>query len=160
MNTSAAHRRSTGKRSGGRIAWLAVLPAAATVLVFIPILVRNPSSTEAAPAGWLIAIFLAAPLTAYLASRYLGVALNIASSLLVGLPQVPLIVFLSVASVWLDVQRGHLLAGSGEESMSYGILLSVAPIAGGILLILVAAAAMLGARGRAPKKEFGRPVAG
>ncbi|MDQ0820735.1 hypothetical protein QFZ79_003107 [Arthrobacter sp. V4I6] len=152
MNTSAADRRSTRKASASRVAWLATASGAATVLVFIPIVLGNPSTTDPAPAGWLVAMLLAAPLTAYLGSRRLGIPLKIAPSFLVGLPQLPLLVLLSGASVWLDVQRGHLLAGSGEESMSYGIGTTAAFIAGIILLILVAAAAMLRTRRRATKK--------
>ncbi|MDQ0821066.1 hypothetical protein QFZ79_003439 [Arthrobacter sp. V4I6] len=153
MNTFAADHRSTRKGSASRVAWLAATSAAATVLVFIPVVLRNPSTTEAVPPGWLVAMLLAAPLTAYLASRRLGIPLKVASSLLVGLPQLPLIVVLSAISVWLDVQRGNLLAGSGEESMSYGIGTTAAFIAGIILLILVAAAAMLGARHRATRES-------
>lgn len=152
MNTSAAQRHPAGQGSASRVVWLAVLPAAATVVVFIPILLRNPSTTEAAPALWLAALLLGAPLTAYLASRRLGVRLKVASALTAGLPQLPVLVALSAASVWLDVQRGQLPAGSGEEAMSYGIGTTVASIAGVILVILVAAAALLGARRRATEK--------
>lgn len=158
--TAAAHHRSTRSGSVSRVAWPATTSAAATVLVFIPVVLRNPSTTEAAPAGWLVAMLLAAPVTAYLSSRRLGPSWGFAFSLLIGLPQLPLIVLLSAASVWLDVQRGHLLAGSGEEAMSYGIGITVAFIAGIILLILVAAAAMLGARRRAPKIDSRRSIAG
>lgn len=133
-------------RNWPRVAWLALAPTAATALVFIPMLLRNPSTTEAAPGVWLAALILAAPLAAYLTSRRLGAALNFATSLLVGLPQLPLTVLLSIAAVGLDVQRGHLLAGSGEEAMSYGIGAIVASIAGAILLVLVSVAARLGAR--------------
>lgn len=152
MNASADDQRSTRKESFGRAARLAIAPAAATALVFIPIVLRSPSTTEAVPGAWFVILLLAAPLAAYFTSRLMGIALDIASSLVVGLPQVPLIVGLSTASIWLDVQRGYLLAGSGEEAMSYGIGTIVAFIAGAILLILVAVAARLGAR-RKPAKN-------
>jgi hypothetical protein len=146
MNASADDYPSTGKRPLGRVARVALAPAAVTVLVFIPALLRDPSTTEAVPGGWLVTLFLAGPLTAYIASRLFGSALDVTSSLLVGLPQLPLILLLSTASIWLDVRRGHLLAGSGEAAMSYGIGIIVAFVAGTILVILVAAAARLGAR--------------
>lgn len=144
MNASTDDHDPT--RNGHRITWLAAAPTAATLLVFIPALLRDPSTTEAVPAVWLATLFLAAPLTAYLASRLLGVALNFSSSLLVGLPQLPLTLLLSMAITWLAVHRGHLLAGSGEDAMSYVIGGIVAFIAGTILLILVALAARIGAR--------------
>jgi hypothetical protein len=136
------------KRSGSQVAWLAGVPALATVLVFIPVMLRSPSTTQTLPALWLPALIAAAPLAAYLVSRRVGAKLSVASSLLAGLPQLPLIVLLSTASIWLDVQRGHLIAGSGEEAMSYGIGTTVAILAGIVLLILVSAAALLGGRRR------------
>lgn len=133
-------------RNWRRVLGLAVAPTAATALVFIPLLLRSPSTTEATPGLWLVALVVAAPLAAYLTSRRLGVALNFPTALLVGLPQMPVTILLSMAAVWSDVQSGHLLPGSGEEAMSYGIGSSVASVAGAILLILVAVAARLGAR--------------
>ena len=147
MNTFTADNPPR-KWSGRRVALLAAVPALATVLVFIPVMLRSPSTTQTLPALWLPALLVAAPLTAYLVSRRVGARLSVASSLLAGLPQLPLIVLLSAASIWLDVQRGHLIAGSGEEAMSYGIGTTVAILAGIVLLILVSAAALLGGRRR------------
>lgn len=144
MNTSAAGNRGLWEGSVGRVSMLAATSSAATTLLFIPILLRSPSTTEALPTLWLVAFLAAAPFTAYLLNRRLQADLGIVESLLVGLPQLPVIVLLSVAGVWLDVQRGFLLAGSGEEAMSYGIGISVAVAAGFVLLVLVAAAARLG----------------
>lgn len=161
MNASADSDHSTGKRPLGRVAKVALVPTAATALVFILALLREPSTTEAAPPGWLAALLLAGPLSAYFASRRFGGALGAASALLVGLPQLPLILLLSTASIWLDVQRGHLLPGSGEEAMSYGIGTIVAFLAGIILGFLVAAAARLGARAhRQPTRRGGGPLQG
>jgi hypothetical protein len=122
------------------------VPTAATALVFIPAFLRDPSTMAAVPGEWLATLLPAPPLTAYLASRRFGGGLHFASCLLVGLPQLPLVMLLSTAAVWLDVQRGHLLIGSGEESMSYGIGTMVSFVAGTILVLLVATAARLGAR--------------
>lgn len=144
MNTSAARNRGLWEGSVGRVPMLAAAASAATTLLFIPILLRSPSTTEALPAFWLVAFVAAPPLTAYLLNRRLHADLGVVESLLVGLPQLPVIVVLSVAGVWLDVQRGFLLAGSGEEAMSYGIGISVSAVAGAVLLVLVAVAARLG----------------
>jgi hypothetical protein len=144
MNASSDDQDPT--RNGPRVTVLAAAPTAATLLVFIPVLLGNPFATEAVQAVWLATLFLAPPLTAYLASRLLGVALNFSSSLLVGLPQLPLTLLLSIANTWLAVHRGHLLGGSGEDAMSYVIGGIVAFIVGTILLILVALAARIGAR--------------
>lgn len=152
--TTSADNRATRTSSGGGTALLVILPTAATMLVWIPALLRNPSTTEAAPPWWLAALLLAAPLSAYLASRHRGAALGIGPSLFVGLPQVPVIMLLSAAAVWLDVQRGHLLAGSGEEAMSYGIGMGAAFVAGIILLTLVAVAAGLGGGAGAGREKL------
>lgn len=150
-SASGARDRSA-RESVSRVVWLASSSVAATVLVFMPVLLRSPSTTQPPPTGWLVALILAAPLTAYLVSRRLGPPLNVTSAFLVGLPQVPLFVLLSVASIWLDVQRGHLLAGSGEEAMSYGIGATVSAVAGIVLLILVSVAAKFGSRRRVAKE--------
>ncbi|MHA7156374.1 hypothetical protein [Arthrobacter sp. TMN-50] len=99
-------------------------------------------------------------MSAYLVSRLKAIALSISLALLSGLPQVPLMVVLSTAAIWLDVQRGHLMAGSGEEAMSYGIGTAVAFAVGILLLIVVAAGTRLGARPRGTKKMLRRPMAG
>ncbi len=144
-NTSQVPDGST-RALVSRVAWLASTSAAATMLVFLPVMLRSPSTTQAPPSGWLVALVLGPPLTAYVVSRRLRTRLSIAAYFLAGLPQIPVLVLLAAASVWLDVRRGHLLADSGEEAMSYGIGMTVASIAGIALLILVAVAARLGAR--------------
>lgn len=146
VKAAANGDRLGGKRPLGCVASVALVPTAATVLVFIPMLLRDPSTMAAVPGEWLATLILAPPLTAYLASRRFGGGLHFASSLLVGLPQLPLVMLLSTAAVWLDVQRGDLVAGSGEEAMSYGIGTMVAFVAGTILVLLVATAARLGVR--------------
>lgn len=146
MKASAKDDRLSGKRPLGRVATVALVPTAATALVLIPMLLREPSTTEAVPPAWLGVLLLAPPVTAYLASLRFGDGLHLTSYLLIGLPQLPLIMLLSTAAVWFDVQRGHLLAGSGEEAMSYGVGTAAAFVAGTILALLVAAAARLGAR--------------
>ncbi len=53
---------------------------------------------------------------------------------------------------WMEVQRGYLLRGSGEEAMSYGLGFFLGVIVGIILLVLVGFTGRLGAwlGGRAP----------
>lgn len=158
MGTFSNGRPSLTKSSFSGTVWLAAASTAATALVLLPVLLRSPSTTQAVPAVWLIALVLAAPLTAYLVSRSRGVTLRIFSLLLAGLPQVPLVLLMSTVAIWLDVQRGHLMAGSGEEAMSYGIGASIAASTGVILMILVAAAARMGARTR--KRGLRLPASG
>lgn len=125
---------------------MALVPTAATALVFIPVLFRDPATMGAVPGEWLAALLLAGPVTAYFASRLSGKPRDATASILVGLPQLPLILLLSTANIWLDVQRGHLLGGSGEDAMAYVIGTPIAFMVGTILMTLVAAAARLGAR--------------
>lgn len=160
MGTFGDGGRSLGKATPRGTVGPAAASTAATALVFLPVLLRSPSTTQAVPPVWLIALILAAPLTAYLVSRFRGITLSVFSSLLAGLPQLPLVLLMSTVAIWLDVQRGHLMAGSGEEAMSYGLGTSIAAIAGIILMILVAAAARMGARTRKPKRGFRLPAAG
>ena len=160
MNISRDTISSLNGGASRNVGWLAVASAAATALVFTPVLLRSPSTTQVVPVSWLIALMLGAPITAYAVARRMDMAVSIPASVLVGLPQVPLTVLLSVAGVWLDVQRGHLLAGSGEESMSYGIGTSVAFLTGIVLLVLVAVAARVGARRRGTRKAFRRSATG
>lgn len=160
MGTFSDGRRSLAKATLRGAVWPAAASTAATVLVFLPVLLRSPSTTQAVSPVWLVALVLAAPLTAYLISRFRGMTLSVFSSLLAGLPQLPLVLLMSTVAIWLDVQRGHLMAGSGEEAMSYGLGTSIAAIIGIILMILVAAAARIGARTRKPKRELPLPAAG
>lgn len=122
------------------------MPTAATALVFIPVLFRDPATMGTVPGEWLAALLLAGPVTAYFASRLSGKPRDATASILVGLPQLPLILLLSTANIWLEVQRGHLLGGSGEDAMAYVIGTPIAFMVGTILMTVVAAAARLGAR--------------
>lgn len=129
--------------------WMALVPAAVTALVFVPEFFRDPQATEKSPAftlPWLAALLLAGPVAAYLMNRRQPVASEVKLALLVGLPQLPLVVVLVMVDVWLDVRSGYLLAGSGEEAMAYGIGAWLASITGVVLVALVAVSARLGAR--------------
>lgn len=158
MGSSSDTDRSPGMTVLRGAVWPAAASASATALVFLPMVLRSPSTTQAVPPVWLVALVLAAPLTAYLVSRFRCARLTGKSSLLVGLPQIPVILLMSTAAIWFDVQRGHLLAGSGEEAMSYGIGTIVGTIIGIILMILVAVGAWIGARAKKPKRELHRPT--
>jgi hypothetical protein len=131
------------------VARQAALLAAVTAVVFAVELLRDPSGAEAAPLVtlvWLVALLLAAPVVAYLANRRRPVAVDVTRAALVAMPQLPVVVALMAVDVWLDVQRGYLAAGSGEEAMSYGIGVTVSTVAGLVLVALVAGSARLGAR--------------
>lgn len=133
-----------------------VLPAVATLVVVSPLLILGTTrgSLPVTLTGLLV-LLVAAPLVAYLAARHHPVARDLPASLLVGLPQLPLLLLLVALAVWLDVRRGRLLAGSGEEAMSYGIGLTVALFVGTVLMLLVA----LGDRRGAPGRHSSRPTA-
>ncbi|MDC5698598.1 hypothetical protein OO014_15170 [Intrasporangium calvum] len=136
---------SQGLNSG--LLTAALLPAVVTLLVFVPEFLRDPAT--ATPTGslvWLGVLLVAAPVAAFVQNRRLAVAANAGRSLLVGAPQLPLVVALTMLDVWIDVQRGYLPPGSGEEAMAYGIGSMISAVVGLILILLVAAAARLGAR--------------
>lgn len=127
----------------------ALLPALVTVLLFVPEFFRDPAESGDAPALTLIwagIVLVGAPITAFVMNRRVPVATDGLRSLLISVPQLPLVVGLMTIDVWLDVQSGYLLAGSGEEAMAYGLGTTVAGIFGLLLAILVAAAARFGAR--------------
>lgn len=129
-----------------------VVPAAATALAFIPEFFRAPSAVEQTPVltgAWLIILLIAGPLSTYAMNRRSAVATSAARALWAGALQPPLMVALVAADIAVDVQSGYLLAGSGEEAMSYGIGIPVALFVGILLLGSVAVAARVGAR-RAP----------
>lgn len=120
---------------------------AVTTLVFVPELFRDPADTERAPVltiAWVVCLAGAAPLAAYVINRRKPIATDLLRTLLLALPQLPLLVLLARADVWLDVQRGYLLENSGEEAMSYGIGTTVAVAFGLLVVALVALAARSG----------------
>jgi hypothetical protein len=95
-----------------------------------------------------VLLVAAAPIAAFVFNRRWPVAKTGMRALAVGLPQLAVAVILIRLDVWLEVRSGYLLAGSGEEAMSYGIGTVVAVVGGTILSLLVALAARHGARGR------------
>lgn len=121
------------------------VPAAATTLAYVPEFFSDPS-TGLGPMGAVIVV--AAPMVAYLMNRRRPVATNLSRALLVGLPQVPLLVVLVLFDVWLDVRSGYLLTGSGEVDMAVGFGSVFALGLGVVLAALVAAAARFGASHR------------
>lgn len=134
---------------GRDIALGAAASAAATAVVFAPELFRDPAATQAAPAVtvvWLLVVLSAAPVVAHAMARRRRAPLGVGSALLVGLPQLPLVVVLAMLDVWFDVRSGYLLAGSGEEAMSYGIGVTVATVVGAVLVGLVAVSTWWSAR--------------
>ena len=76
-----------------------------------------------------------------------------------GLPQLPLAVGLVVLDVWLEVRTGYLLAGSGEEAMSYGIGGVLSAAVGLLVTMLVAVGARLVLSGPSPDAGEARPPA-
>jgi hypothetical protein len=137
-------RAATGT---GSVLVVGLWPALATVVLFAPEFLRDPAQAEETrwfTVVWLVAVLLAGPVTAYLVGQRRQVAPTASLAFVVGLPQLPVVLVLMSIDVWLDVQRGYLLAGSGEEAMSYGIATTLGAAAGLLLVVLVALAARVG----------------
>ena len=127
----------------------ALLLVAVTAVVFSVEFFRNPQDSAEAPVltvAWVVALAVAAPAVAHVLNRRTALATDTYRTLVLAVPQLPVLVLLAAADVWLDVRSGYLLEGSGEEAMSYGIGLTVATLFGLVLVLLVAAAATTGAR--------------
>ncbi|GAA5166382.1 hypothetical protein [Ornithinimicrobium tianjinense] len=129
----------------------ALLLVTVTAAVFSVEFFRNPQDSAGAPVLtviWVVALATAAPVVAYVLNRRTPLATDSYRTLVLSVPQLPLLVLLAAVDVWLDVRSGYLLEGSGEESMSYGIGLTLATLFGMVVVLLVAVAARTGA-GRA-----------
>lgn len=124
-------------------------PAAATTLVYAPMLLFRPDLWDNVPGHvglvWFAVLVLAAPVTAALVNRRRPVATALARSWLMALPQLPLALGLVWLDIWLDVRSGYLLAESGEVEMALGFGTVMAVGVGLLLTVLVHAAARVGA---------------
>ena len=128
---------------------LALVPAAATAVVYFPHLVTDAGQTASVPPPlawmWLALLLVTAPAIAWvLNSHDPRVAIGPRQVLLVGMPQLIVAVVMVRLDVWLEVRSGYLLAGSGEEAMAYGIGTVLGVIGGSVLAILVALSARVG----------------
>lgn len=127
-----------------------ILALAVTTVLFAPHLLFNPEQEHvlpgAATALWWVVLAAAPATAAALANRRKPAATTIGRALAVGVPQWPLVVGLVLLDVWVDVRSGYLLAGSGEEAMSFGIGFVVAPVLGFMIAFIVTLAALVGAR--------------
>lgn len=135
------------------LAQIASAALVATCVVFVPQLVTDAGQTERLSPllnlAWLV-LLLCVPAVAGVTTRRLGVPADDRRALLVGLPQVVAVPSLVRLDVWLEVRSGYLIAGSGEEAMSYGIGSVLGLVVGLVLVLLVSAAARLGSRARNP----------
>jgi len=130
------------------ISKLALLPAAATTVVYAPqLLTDSDQMSGLPPAVGLLCIallLLTAPAVAWGLGRR-GVPLKASGAvMLVGLAQVVTALILVRLDTWLEVRSGYLLAGSGEEAMSYGIGALIGGIGGIVTAILVVYGAKFG----------------
>ncbi len=127
-----------------------LLPAAATTVVYAPMILSRPNLWDDLPVllglTWFVVLILAAPVTAAVVNRRWPVATTTTRACLLGLPQLPLAIVLMRLDIWLDVRSGYLLAGSGEVDMALGWGIMMATGVGLVLTVLVAAAARVGAR--------------
>lgn len=127
---------------------LAVLPAAATIVVYLPQLLTDSDEMAAAPGAvmlaWLALLLLAAPLVAARLNRSLRVPLTASRAMVLAGTQLAVAVALVRLDAWLEVRSGYLLANSGEEAMAYGIGGVAGVLVGlvvGALVVLAAAVA-------------------
>ena len=127
---------------------LGLLPATTTALVYLPQLLNRAGESEdwsgARSLGWLLLLLLGAPLVACLLNRRLRVPSSAARWLLVGLPQLLLLVALVRLDVWFDVRTGYLPPGSSEQAMAYGLSGLASLLGGALLVLLTEAGAHLG----------------
>lgn len=137
--TNMLQRRAT--------AAVAVAASATAVAVYSPQLLTDSGQFARVPlvlrVGWLVLMLLAPPLVAFLAARLCGGSAA-RVSIWVGTPLPVLALLLVWLDVWLEVRSGYLLAGSGEEAMSYGIGTTMGVLCGGVLMVLVTVAARTG----------------
>ena len=145
--------RSQGQSHG---VWsMALVPAAVTALVFTPELVTNPEQTSRLGISgsllWAALLFTSAPTTAWMMTRRRRPTRLSPLLLGVGLAQLTTAVVLVRLDTWLEVRSGYLLAGSGEEAMSYGIGFVISVMGGLLLAALCMAGVGIGAR-RTPAK--------
>ena len=129
---------------------IVVVPAAVTLLVYVPELVTDAGQMAEVPAPvrWaeLAILLCAAPAVAAVIARRARVRVDDRVAVVAGLAQLALAVLLVRIDVWIEVRSGYLLAGSGEEAMAYG-LGTIASVVGGLLLAtLVGLAARAGTR--------------
>lgn len=128
---------------------LALAPAAATAVLYSPQLLTDPDQMSTLPPalGWLWVLMLlsAAPAVAWVIGRREGSRVpGGGRDVVAGLVQLVVAVILVRLDTWLEVRSGYLLAGSGEEAMSYGLGTSVAGLVGTVTGIAVICAVRLG----------------
>ena len=126
-----------------------LLALAVTAVIFAPTLLLNPDEMSDIPgfavAIWLVLIAVCPATAAALANRRKPAATTMARALVIGGPQWPLVMGLVYLDVWIDVQSGHLMAGSGAEAMAFGVGLVFAAVPGVILTCAVTLAAFAAA---------------
>jgi hypothetical protein len=114
------------------------LPAVMTAAALAPMLFDPPDRID----PLALSLLALAPVVAFVVNWHWPVATNADRALLVALPQVAVVLIMIRIGVWLDVRRGHLLQGSGEEEIAAGLGL----LLGTILVGLVGGAGRLGQR--------------
>ncbi|MBA2754418.1 MAG: hypothetical protein H0U40_08150 [Chloroflexia bacterium] len=127
----------------GKLVRASLLPALATILALVPLVIQSMSEPGSPVVG--ILVIIGAPAVAFLVNWRWPAATDRDRATYAAIPQVfipPAMVWLDV---WLEVRSGYLLRDSGEEAMAYGIGLTLAAIAGVILMVLVGGAGRLGA---------------
>ncbi len=120
----------------------ALLPTLATALAWTPHVFSNPDDVSPV---LLVLLVVSAPAVALVVNWRWPAATNRDRATWAALPQVVVVPLMARLDTWMEVQRGYLLRGSGEEAMSYGLGLFLGLIVGIILLVLVGFTGRLGA---------------
>ncbi len=101
-----------------RLLLAALLPALATALAWTPHVFSNPDDVSPV---LLVLLVVSAPVVALVVNWRWPAATNRDRATWAALPQVVVVPLMARLDTWMEVQRGYLLRGSGEEAMSYGI---------------------------------------
>lgn len=134
-----------GARAHGGLGPAALMAAVATSVVLAPVLLIGIDIWNSAPGFvapvWFAVLFAAAPVTALLWNRRRPVATTFRRALLVGLPQLPLVVALMWLRVTLEVRSGDITAGTEMVTVAFTVGTAFAAGLGLLLTVLVTAAA-------------------
>ena len=148
LDVQPSQRNETSTSGLADMSKLALLPAAATTVVYSPQLLTDSDQMSGLPPAlgllWIALLLLTAPAVAWGLGRR-GIPLKASGTvMLVGLTQVVTALILVRLDTWLEVRSGYLLAGSGEEAMSYGIGTLIGGVGGIVTAILVVYGAKFG----------------
>ena len=132
-------------------------------MVYSPQLLTDSDQMSGLPPAlglvWVALLLLTAPVVAWALARRGATVKTSGKVMLVGLTQLTTALTLVRLDTWLEVRSCYLLAGSGEEAMSYGIGTVMGAIGGMVTAVLVVYGAKLGP-GKNPRPASPSPHPG